>query len=197
MSILGRKHIAKLTDEELIISFRRTGKPRFFNEIYKRYYHLVYGVCLNILKNEHDSKEALSTVFEKLSTKLLQEEISFFKTWLYSVTKNFCLMHLRSKGREQKRIEKFYQEMPETLNETELFTETQHSELQLQNLPYAIEKLNPGQKQCINLFYLEQKCYTQVSEITGFDIKQVKSNIQNGKRNLRLLLTEMEKLRTV
>jgi RNA polymerase sigma factor (sigma-70 family) len=197
MNLTGKNKIAKLTDEEIIISYRRTGKSRFFNEIYKRYYHLVYGVCLQFLKDENNAKEALTGIFEKLYTQLRINEIAFFKTWLFSVSKNFCLMYLRTKGREQKRMEKFINQMPETNNHAYLEFETNIDELNLQLLPHAIEQLKPEQKICINLFYLQEKCYTQVAEITGLDIKQVKSNIQNGKRNLRLLLTNPDKLRTV
>ncbi|MBN2681491.1 MAG: sigma-70 family RNA polymerase sigma factor [Bacteroidales bacterium] len=197
MNLLGSNNIKKLSDEEIIISYRRTGKIRFFNEIYRRYYHLVYGVCLNFLKNENDAKEVLSNVFEKLYTQLRINEIEYFKTWLFSVAKNFCLMYLRSKGREQKRIEKFINDFPEMQNGYNDENENIFDENTLKLLPHAIEQLKPDQKICINLFYLQQKCYAEISEITSFDLKQVKSNIQNGKRNLRLLLTQPEKLRTV
>lgn len=197
MNLLGSNNIKKLSDEEIIISYRRTGKIRFFNEIYRRYYHLVYGVCLNFLKNENEAKEVLTGVFEKLYTHLRINEIEYFKTWLFSVAKNFCLMHLRSKGREQKRIEQFRTNFPHFQNGYDTENETNFDEKTLQLLPHAIEQLKSEQKICISLFYLEQKCYSDISEITGFELKQVKSNIQNGKRNLRLLLTQPEKLRTV
>ena len=52
----------------------------------------------------------------------------------------------------------------------------------------SLEELNPEQKQCLILFYLEKKSYQEISENTGFSLMQVKSYIQNGKRNLKILL---------
>jgi RNA polymerase sigma-70 factor (ECF subfamily) len=52
-------------------------------------------------------------------------------------------------------------------------------------LKECIEKLSDEQKQCIKLFYYKEKCYKEISDITKFDLKKVKSHIQNGKRNLK------------
>jgi DNA-directed RNA polymerase specialized sigma24 family protein len=40
------------------------------------------------------------------------------------------------------------------------------------------------------LFYLKELSYKEVADITQLDLKQVKSNIQNGKRNLQLILAQ-------
>ena len=61
-------------------------------------------------------------------------------------------------------------------------------DLLLQKMEAAINKLNPDQQQCVKLFYLEKKSYSEVAEITGFTMLQVKSYLQNGKRNLKLLM---------
>lgn len=54
----------------------------------------------------------------------------------------------------------------------------------------AILELNPDQKYCIELFYLEKKTYNEIMDITGYNFMQVKSFIQNGKRNLKIKLNE-------
>ena len=65
-------------------------------------------------------------------------------------------------------------------------------EMNLTLLEEALEELNPEQKSCITLFYHHKKSYQQISEITGYSLLQVKSNIQNGKRNLKLLLLKKQ-----
>jgi len=63
----------------------------------------------------------------------------------------------------------------------------------LQQLPNAISNLNTEQRLCINLFYLKEKCYEEISMQTGYSLKQVKSYIQNGKRNLKIYLSQQMK----
>lgn len=197
MSIINIKNIKNLRDDELISSFRRTGKTRFFNEIYRRYYHLVYGVCLNILKNEDDAKDIMTQIFEKLIIILKKEEITYFKTWLHSVTRNECLMKLRSQSRENNRAEKYFLEYEPEKHIDEFSFEKDDLDNRLDDLNSAINNLKFEQKQCIILFYFEKKCYNQIAELTGLEIGLVKSHIQNGKRNLRLMLTENKIQRTV
>ena len=57
----------------------------------------------------------------------------------------------------------------------------------------AMKELNPEQKQCVTLFYLQKKSYQEINEITGFSMLQVKSYIQNGKRNLKILIEKKMK----
>jgi RNA polymerase sigma-70 factor (ECF subfamily) len=42
------------------------------------------------------------------------------------------------------------------------------------------------------LFYLEQKCYKDIADLTGYDLNKVKSAIQNGKRNLKICMERKE-----
>jgi RNA polymerase sigma-70 factor (ECF subfamily) len=66
--------------------------------------------------------------------------------------------------------------------------ETGSLEENLQSLEKGIQELPVEQKRCIELFYLQQKCYKEITEITGYEQKKVKSYIQNGKRNLKIYL---------
>jgi RNA polymerase sigma-70 factor (ECF subfamily) len=55
-------------------------------------------------------------------------------------------------------------------------------------LEQSLIELSQEQRHCVTLFYLQKKSYQQISESTGFNYMQVKSFIQNGKRNLRALV---------
>ncbi len=178
----------------MITRYRNSHENKYVGELFQRYTHLVYAVCLKYLKQEDDSKDAVMEIFEKIMLELKRHDIQNFKGWLHSVAKNHCLMHLRKEQSELKKVEEFKKvedgfvelELPAHLNNN-------HSkEQQLNELQLAIGQLKPEQKECVELFYLREKCYQEVAEITGYSLKQVKSYIQNGKRNLKINMSTMQ-----
>jgi RNA polymerase sigma factor (sigma-70 family) len=151
-------------------------------EIFNQYAPLVYGVCLKYLKDRDTAKDAVMNIFEKLPEKIKKQEIENFKAWLYITTRNHCLMHLRSqKGKFTEGISPF---LVETNAEMHLESEPD-IESNLGKLEKCMQQLNTEQKTCVQLFFLDEKCYQEVSDTTGYELKKVKSYIQNGKRNLK------------
>ncbi len=178
------------SDNELITEYKSSKNNLFVGILYKRYAHLVLGLSLKYLKDEDEAKDAVMQIFEKLMIDLLKFDIEYFKSWLYIFSKNHCLMVLRSK---QSKLKK---DLDLQLH-ADSFMETNHDlhhnsvhekELQYVFLEKAISELNVEQKKCIELFYLKQKSYVEISDITGFTLNEVKSFIQNGKRNLKIKL---------
>jgi RNA polymerase sigma factor (sigma-70 family) len=162
-------------------------------ELFKRYSGFSFAICMKYLKDEDDSRDAVMSVFEKLFDLLLKHNIDNFKSWLYSVLKNHCLLELRKAG--PFRRHHIEDQISENIMENRAFVYQDNGKLlehELQNLEKAIPKLSEEQKTCIELFYLQEKSYQEVSQITGYDMKKVKSYIQNGKRNLKIIL-ESEK----
>ncbi len=192
MRLFKSKNIESLTDNELITKYKKTGDNSLVGELYKRYSHLVYGVCLKYLKNEDGSKDAVLQIFENLLTDLKKHEIANFKSWLHSVARNHCLMFLRKKQTQLKRINEY----EATYQHEEAFAapfavhEKEEKEVILTKLETAMLGLKEEQRVCIELFFLKEKCYNEVAEITGYEIKKVKSYIQNGKRNLANMMLE-------
>lgn len=181
---------AGASDLALISSYKKSKDPRFVGELYNRYSDLVIGACMKYLKHQEESKDASMDIFEELLVKLLAHEISNFKSWLYSLTRNHCLMKLRKVKHftevdiQDEKIENRFMERPDfehLIDESKSETEQLHD---------AVSQLRDKQRLCIELFYLKELSYKQVSEKTGLDLKQVKSNIQNGKRNLQLILSQ-------
>jgi RNA polymerase sigma factor (sigma-70 family) len=187
----GRTGREGWSDDELVQHYRTSGKPELLAELFQRYTHLVYGVCLKYLENEEASRDAVMDIFEFLSVNLHKYEIGNFKNWLYTVSRNHCMMEFREK---KKRIKLIQNEMQKS---EEAHVESEH-ELHLfsnENIPAptdkmkkALAELDEGQRICIELMYLQEKTYREIANITGFSMNQVKSYIQNGKRNLKLML---------
>ena len=179
-----------LSDNELITEFKNTKNNVFVGILYKRYSHLVLGLSLKYLKNEDEAKDAVMQIFEKLLTDLLKFNIEYFKSWLYTFSKNHCLMIIRSQQSKLKK-EMDLQINADSFMETESTlhpNKAEEKEIQYTLLEKAIEELSEEQKKCIELFYLKQKSYQEIIDITGYSVNEVKSFIQNGKRNLKIKL---------
>lgn len=190
MRLFKLNNIKSFSDMELIADYKRKGDKEIVGELYKRYSHLVYGVCLKYLKNEDESKDAVLQIFENLMEDLLKHDVTNFKSWLHSVTRNHCLMILRKQQTILKKESQFeYEHSSETISEIS-FTphEKEIKEELLTELEKALTYLKEEQRVCIELFFLQEKRYEEVAEITGYSAKQVKSYIQNGKRNLAIHL---------
>lgn len=174
-----------LTDQELLLMYKRGNNLEVLGVLYGRYAAMVFGVCLKYIKDREESKDAVMQIFEKLVGQLHQHDVTHFKSWLYVTSRNHCLMHLRSaKGRK-------FEDISTRLMENEAGVHPDDEvdlETNLSALEKCIETLVHEQKHCVQLFYLQQKCYKEISDMTGYEDKKVKSYIQNGKRNLKICM---------
>ncbi|WP_291527996.1 RNA polymerase sigma factor [Bacteroides sp. UBA939] len=181
-----KRNISKLSDEELLAYYAKSGDTEYFGELYNRYIPLLYGLCLKYLHDEDRAQEAVMQLFEDLLSKVGNYEIQVFRPWLYRVAKNHCLQLLR---KENKEITLDYtvniMESDEFLH---LLSEEESSEEQLTALYHCLEKLPEEQRSSIRRFFLEEMSYADIAEQTGFTLNNVKSYIQNGKRNLKICI---------
>ncbi len=179
------KALSQLTDEELIARIKSTGDTSGFSVLYSRYAHILLGWCLRYLKEANSSEDAVMDIMQQLLENIQRYDIKNFKNWLFLVTRNHCYLKLKQKTEVLvDDISKI--DSPEFMeNDSINHLKTERTEDALHE---AIEALKGEQKECIVLFYFKKKSYKEIEEITGYDIKKVKSYIQNGKRNLRLSL---------
>jgi RNA polymerase sigma factor (sigma-70 family) len=175
------------TDNDLIFLYKKTRDLSIIGELYSRYTSLVYGICVKYLKDRDEAKDASMQLFEKLIDTLKSHEIENFKSWLYVSTRNHCLMQIRGKKG------KFKEEIDALDVENQFILHPQEEnelEENLDRLEECIKQLMDEQQKCVRLFYLNEKCYKEITVMTGFDLNQVKSFIQNGKRNLKICMEE-------
>ena len=177
------------SDAELLQQFKKTADSKWLGWLFERYSLLVFGVCMKYLRNATDAQDATQHVFEKALGEVGKYEIPFFKSWIYSVAKNHCLMQLRSRNSKPGTTDELPEETSaELLTDQELKMKELLMEEQSHHLKAALHELNPEQRICVEMFYLEKSSYHEIETKTGFSFSQVKSHIQNGKRNLRIIL---------
>jgi len=186
---VASSNLKNLKDEELIILYKNKKSTEAFGILYDRYAHLVYGTCLKILKDSELAKDSVMQIFEKLFTDIYRHEIKIFKAWLYRVSQNHCFLILRNSNHLVKPIDFFKTENMDYEDNLHLMFE---KEKKYEQLEQAIEILPDEQKKCILLFYIEKKTYQEIMQTTGMNYMQVKSNIQNGKRNLKIKMSEIQ-----
>ncbi len=188
---MAKEDYSTISDEELIHRYRNSHETLYIGELYQRYTHLVFGVCMKYFRNQAEAEDATMQIFEKLIADLKKHHVIAFKPWLHTVVKNHCMMKFRKDSTESKKktILKYETgdvvENPEE-NHQEMALE---KEFVLQHLHEGIQELKGEQRVCIELFYLKDKSYNEVSEATGYTLNEVKSFIQNGKRNLKIFIS--------
>ncbi len=179
------RHIEKTaprTDEDLLAAYREAGDQQLLATLYLRYTDLVYGTCIKYLKDAEAAKDAVMNIYQELLSKLQQHQVDNFKSWLYVVAKNHCLMQLR---KEKKTMTV---SLEPGIMQSEDFSHLDNvleKEQDFKRLELCLEKLPDAQKQAVQLFYLQSKCYHEITELTGSDWNKVRSLIQNGRRNLK------------
>lgn len=188
------RHIHQRSDEELLEAYRKEGHPEYVGELFRRYTEMTYLISMKYLKDPMEAEDMTMKVFERLMKDLKKYEVRSFRYWLHTVVKNQCFAQLEKEKKAREKSEDFHrdqQEIMESGHEASLFDELDDNEQMLQYLELALTRLNEQQKVCVELFYLKKKSYQEVSDMTGYSMKQVKSFIQNGKRNLKNHVTNL------
>lgn len=178
-------------DELLLQRYRATKQQEYLGVLFNRYIHILFGICMKYFKDETRSEDAVLQLYEVVAQKVLAHQIDNFGGWVTTVARNHCLMALRQKKAQRKRQQQYvadarvHMESDTTLHPT---GGAEEKEMALNRLSEAIGQLNEEQRMCIELFFLQEKSYQEIVDLTGWDYKAVKSHIQNGKRNLKKIM---------
>lgn len=179
---LRRKHTEQASDEDLV-TLLRDGDRDSLGYLWDRYAHLLFGVGLKYLKDSERSKDMVVELFADLPALLAKHQVERFRPWLHTVMRNRCLLLLRKAEHRNTVSQEFLQDQAQEELDAAVLREAD-----LLRLERAIEELNDGQRTCIRLFHLERQSYEEVARHTGFAPDQVRSHLQNGRRNLRIIL---------
>lgn len=173
------------SDAELVAQYQNGNDLAVLGNLYNRYMELVYGVCLKYLKNPDDAQDSVMAIFEELITKLQKHQVDSFKSWLYTLAKNHCLMKLRAgKKTGTVKIADDLMQSEENLHLQDVLDREEH----FKQLEYCMGQLGDEQRRTIDLFYLQGKCYQEIAAETGLEWNRVRSFIQNGRRNLKICM---------
>jgi RNA polymerase sigma factor (sigma-70 family) len=179
------------TDEELAAEYLATGNRELVGDLFEKHVKTVFGVCLFYFRDKDVAKDVVMQIFEKLITDLRRSEVKNFKGWLSFVVRNHCISELRKTKTRQFVPESYLDfELKETSYETETAIESVSDDVMLDHMTNSLGLLKDKQKICLEMFYLKNMSYQQISEQTKLSLNDVKSSIQNGKRNLKLLIEE-------
>lgn len=179
------------SDEELLKHYKQSGDKELFADLFKKHVSVVYGTCLFYLQDKDEAQDATMQLFEKLMLDINNREIENFKGWLSFVVRNHCISIIRKNKSQTKNIKSYYEfeyETPDLDKEEKI--NAIHDDLLIEQMKESLPKLKENQRICIELFYLQNKSYQNIADETGFTLNEIKSFIQNGKRNLKLLLEE-------
>lgn len=188
------KNTSKINEQDdlsLIAAYQKSGDLEVLGTLYNKYMHLVFGVCFNYFKDEELSKDAVMQIFEELVVKLKIHQVQNFKSWLHVLSRNHCLMALRKAAKNPTvAMEDNFVENGDFVHLD--IDDTKESQLTI--MEKCMETLTEEQRKSVDLFYLQEKCYKEVADITGYDMLKVKSYIQNGKRNLKICIEKNSEL---
>ena len=189
-SLVKADKYQNITDQELLEKFYAGHNNEWLGILLQRYTLLLLGVSMKYLKNEEEAKDSVQQIFLKVIQELQKYKVEYFKSWLYMVAKNHCLMRLRDRqGKLTTEINERLTAKPEEETNLQKLVQNEHT---LDLMEIALKELNAEQQQCVTLFYLQKKSYQEISDATGYSMLQVKSYIQNGKRNLKILIEQKQ-----
>ena len=188
---LFKKKKEYTSDEDLLLQYKQSGDRELFADLFKKHVTSVYGTCLFYLQDKDEAQDATMILFEKLMLDIGTREINNFKAWLGFVVRNHCISLIRKNKTASKHKKSYYEfELEETTYEAEEKIGSVSDDVLLQEMKHCLPKLKDKQRICVERFYLHNKSYQDIADETGYSLNEIKSHIQNGKRNLKLMIEE-------
>jgi RNA polymerase sigma-70 factor (ECF subfamily) len=188
---LFKKKKEYVSDEDLLLQYKQSGDKDLFADLFKKHVTTVYGTCLFYLQDKDEAQDATMVLFEKMMLDISTREINNFKAWLSFVVRNHCISLIRKSKTASKNKKSYYEfEMEETSYQAEEKIQSVSDETLLEHMKNCLPRLKDKQRMCVERFYLQNKSYQDIADETGYSLNEIKSHIQNGKRNLKLMIEE-------
>ncbi len=174
--------MAKVNNETIRAASQ--GDEAAFEAIYQAYGGMIFNIATRILGNQEDAMEASQEVFITVYRKLADfSHRSSLKTWLYRITTNTAINHIRKRNKEQERTVGYHDELEimGSVNQVDENIDQQHREKLMSTL---LKKLNPDQRTCIVLRSIEGLSYEEIADVLDININTVRSRLKRGREKL-------------
>ena len=181
---MDNSHIVE-RDNATVRSYLESKDVTYLGRLYETYKQSIFLHCLKMVGHEEDAKDLASETFIRAFDRIEGfKPGSPFLPWLMRIATNLCIDHLRKKNRHT-----FY-EFDESHSAIAIQNESEPKEPMIsgERIIEMLKQLKPSQKRCFCLFYIHNLTYKQIAELTGYPLGRVRSYIQNGKRNFKLLM---------
>lgn len=175
-----------MPDERLLERYKETKDLKWISQLFGRYVHLIYGVCLRYTPDVREAEDMTMEVYEKITSKALTHNVKQFKSWVYIVAKNHCLEKIRKMtGRRTESFDPTFMQLAAEFHPIDEVVTTELKESQFKRMEDCMNRLNDQQRKSIELFYYKNKTYSQIAAIIEDEVSQVRSYLQNGRRNIK------------
>lgn len=159
-----------------------SGEGRAFGELVERYRHLVFTVCVRVLRDREDAEEAAQDAFVKAYQNLRgYAGQSKFSTWLYTIAYRCAV----TRGRRRKPATGSLEELPYQAQAVEgagAGDDLRH------HLNKALHRLSPEDASLLSLYHLEEQSVDEIVTITGLGASNVKVRLMRARRKLEAAL---------
>lgn len=182
--------ITMQTEEQELIRRIVGGETELFARLADRYGHSVYTLAVRIAGSAEEAEELTQDIFLKAFAKLDRfGGRSSFSTWLYRIAYNTAVSHARRRhpqfcGMDERRLAS----LPD--NEADRMEEWTGKQERLDALARAVERLEPGERALVTLFYYEDRPVGACAAITGLSENNVKVRLHRIRKKLYLLVND-------
>ena len=176
---------------DIVIKKAADGDEAAFSRIVSTYQKPVYNLALSILRDPEEAFDASQDAFLKIFRALPSFRFDcLFSSWLYRITRNTALDHVRRRNRTaheslEEKGEFGYE--PASDDSRDPFLETVRSERKRMLLE-AIDALSDSHREVILLSAFAGASYQEIADLLGIEIGTVKSRISRAKNELKKIL---------
>ena len=183
------KNASNISDNELLQMYFKTDNLDYIGILFKRYTRILIGVSLKYTSDLHHAEDVVQQVFIKFLD-AVHPQIANVGGWLYQMTKNESINFTKKQGRQQiQHLEREEYHLSDTTDDE--IKALLYKEHQSELLMAAISELKSDQRKAIECFYFHNLSYEQIAVQNNWSIGEVKSYIQNAKRNLKIKLQDV------
>ncbi len=184
--ILNSIGLGESSDDELLERYKQTKNQKWIAQLFGRYVHLIYGVCLRYSPDVREAEDLTMDIYQKVADKALTHNVRQFRSWVYMVSKNHCLEQIRKvTGQRTETFDPAFMQLKEDFHPIDELTENEAKEMQYEVMENCLKQLNHLQRTSIDLFYYKNKTYLEIAGIIEDEVSQVRSYLQNGRRNIK------------